>query len=565
MTGPTSTEHRANKLIGRVLSDRYRIDGVVATGSMGAVYRGLHLKMRKEVAIKILHPETEGFPDLVARFEREAIVGAHITHPNIALASDMGTFDDGSYFLVLQLVKGRTLRDLVDEEGALPATRAIRLIRQLATALGAAHAKGVVHRDLKPLNVMVTNGPGEMVKLIDFGLARVPVDRVAPLVGEESDRRSISVPGEVFGTVATMAPEILLGMDAIDERSDLYSLGIIFYELLSGTHPFELGDTNELLIQHRDAAPPPIHARNPSVHVPPALEALVLKLLEKDPAARYQDVTSLLEALDAGSPHADEASSPRAFASAPGGGGDGRRLLATVAVGCVLLAALGLLVFGAMRVKDRAHDAQAGDSAPSGAPSSEAPAALPAASARDLAQALRADLVKAADGTDDAEAGAILVALADAEPRALKDAALRDAALKIAIRIGERGGDEASQAFYALAYRFGAHGLDVLYDVGIQDRSAKAAHRANAILDVQVRSNRPSPGLRVTLELRKIACQKKPMLFARAGADGDARTLAVLEKLRPPGCDPQGEACCFRRHLGLEKTIDTLKAKGERK
>jgi len=558
VTGPTPTEERAKKLIGRVLSERYRVDGVVAMGSMGAVYRGLHLKMRKEVAIKILHPETEGFPDLVARFEREAIVGAHITHPNIALASDMGTFDDGSYFLVLELVKGRTFRELIDEEAPLTATRAIRLIRQLATALGTAHARGVVHRDLKPLNVMVTTPPGETVKLIDFGLARVTVNRVAPLVGDEGDARSVSAPGEVFGTIATMAPEILLGMDAIDERSDLYSLGIIFYEMLSGKHPFELGDPNELLIQHRDVPPPPIHERNPKAQVPPALEALVLKLLEKDPAARYQDVPSLLEALDAGSP--DDASSPRAFAAAPNHAAEGRRRLATVAIGSLLVGAIGFLIFNAVRGKTGADPADGSQhGASSHEPSSQMASAPPAGSSRDLAQALRADLVKAASGTDDAEAGAILVALADAEPRALEDAALRAAALKIAIRIGERGGNEASQAFYALAYRFGPQGLDVLYEVGMQGQSAKAASRANAILDVQVRSNRPSSALRVTLELKKASCSKKPLLLSRAGKEGDERTLAVLEALHPPGCDPRGDNCCFRRHLGLEKTIETLK------
>jgi eukaryotic-like serine/threonine-protein kinase len=558
--GPATPDERAKSLIGRVLSDRYRLDGIVAMGSMGAVYRGFHLKMRKEVAIKILHPETEGFPDLVARFEREAIVGAHIDHPNIAAASDMGTFDDGSYFLVLELVKGHTLRDIIDREGPLRPERAIRLTRQLASALGRAHERGVVHRDLKLLNVMVTQSQPEVVKLIDFGLARVEVDDIAPDASAEGGgrSRSVSSPGVVFGTVATMAPEIGHGMEAIDERSDLYSVGVMLYEMLTGMHPFELGDATAVLLQHRDAPVPPMAQRNPRVHVPPSIEAVTMKLLAKSPGDRYQNVAALLEALDAGSPRLDEGSIPRAFAAPPSPASEGRRRQLTIGVGAFLALALVVLLVGAFKKRSdgtasppsdsESHQPATGEDAPS--------ATTPP---RDLAAELRADLIKAAGASDDAEGGAILLALADTDKAALKDATVRAAATKIATRIGERGGDDAAQAFYALSYRFGAAGLDVLYDVSLDEKANKARGRAQAILDVQAKTERPSPALRIVLELKNAKCRQKPLLFGRAASEGDARMLAILEKLRPPGCEPDGDACCFRRHLGLEKAIDSLR------
>ncbi len=543
-------------MIGRVLSDRYRIDAQIATGSMGAVYRGFHLRTRKEVAIKILHPEVEGFPELVARFEREAVAGAHIEHPNVASASDMGTFDDGSCFLVLELVRGRTLRALLDAEAPLAPLRALALTKQIAAGLGAAHARGIVHRDLKPLNVMVTNGPNEQVKLIDFGLARIPVDSVAPMQDEEPAAR-VSAPGVVFGTVAYMAPEVVVGMDAIDERSDLYSLGLILYEMLAGDHPFDPGAFHEVIAQHKSKPPPPLRVRNPSVSVPPAVEAVVMRLLEKEPERRYPSAAALLAALDAGSPAIDEASSPRAFTSSPGVPLPTRRNLAIVGVAATLAVAMVILIVGLVR--GRAPEETIAASAPP-EPEASAPAA-PEPPKKDLAAELRAELLAAASNEEvgAAEASSILVALADADAAAMKRPEIRTAATKLALRIGNQGGDEATQAFYALAYRFGPVGLDLLYDVSVDATHTRAAKRAGAILEVQARTGRPSPALRITLEIKRAACKQKPLLFSRATADGDARTLDVLEQLRPPACDPDDGACCFRRHVGLEKTIDAIR------
>jgi eukaryotic-like serine/threonine-protein kinase len=248
------------------------------------------------VAIKVLHPEAEGLPELIERFEREAIAGKHIFHPNVVAVHEIAQLDDGSYFLVQDFVRGRTLRDVIDE-GPVEPRRAARIALELATALNAAHDMGIVHRDVKPLNVMILDGPEERVQLIDFGLAKVPVEHLA--LTDEGGRNSLTQAGVVFGTVAYMAPEAALGMRAIDRRSDLYAVGVILYEMLAGKHPFTATEPTALFAQQRRAIPQRIAERSPGVKVPPVLEDVVRKLLDKDPDARYPHARAVIVALEA--------------------------------------------------------------------------------------------------------------------------------------------------------------------------------------------------------------------------------------------------------------------------
>ncbi|HVY45556.1 MAG TPA: serine/threonine-protein kinase, partial [Minicystis sp.] len=301
-SGEAQARERAERLVGRVISKRYRVDAVLAMGGMGAVYRGEHVLMHKRIAIKILHPEIEGLPDLVKRFEREAVAGAHIAHPNVAAATDFGELEDGSYFLVLEYVRGPTLFEIV-RRGPLPVRRAVHVARQLASALDACHATGIVHRDLKPRNVMVVEDQGDLTKLIDFGLAKVSVDRLSTLSAEDAARKSleegrITGMGVIFGTIAYLAPEAAHGMDAVDGRSDLYALGMILYEMLAGKHPFDAVDPIELFKMQRTAPVPPIAERAPAVAVPAAVEAVVTRLVAKDPDARYASGAEVVAALD---------------------------------------------------------------------------------------------------------------------------------------------------------------------------------------------------------------------------------------------------------------------------
>jgi serine/threonine-protein kinase len=292
-------ESRAKALIGTTLSGRYRIDALLAMGGMGAVYRGEHVHMHKRVAIKVLHPMTEGSPELVLRFRREAIAGAHITHVNVAGATDFGDLEDGSHFLIMEYVEGTTLHERMSH-GPVDEDTATNIARQIGLGLAAAHDKGIVHRDLKPRNVMLASGGGrDTVKLIDFGLAKVEIDKLDTNVDpRKSQPERITADGVIFGTMAYIAPECAFGMDTIDGRADLYALGVILYEMISGRHLFDGTQPGELFAAHRNRKPKPIAERAPGVVASPFIESVIMRLLEKDPAERFATSADLVAALD---------------------------------------------------------------------------------------------------------------------------------------------------------------------------------------------------------------------------------------------------------------------------
>jgi eukaryotic-like serine/threonine-protein kinase len=330
---PSPADARARSLVGTTISGRYRIHELIAMGGMGAVYRGEHIHLRKRLAVKVLHPETENLPELVERFRREALVGAHARHPHVAAATDFGTLDDGSYFLALEHVKGVTLYDAL-RPGPMPPARAIHIVRQLAEALSAIHSRGIIHRDVKPQNVMLVNPAGgapegtsegtskgsdappgsrgpDFVKLIDFGLSMVdlsllpslemsvpaPAQLADPPDAPDPPER-LTMTGTVFGTVAYLAPEATLGMDNVDGRADLYALGIILYEMLTGRRPFIGKTPAELITQHVSAQPPSFAEAAPGRAISPALERITRRLLAKQPAERYQRGGDVIAALD---------------------------------------------------------------------------------------------------------------------------------------------------------------------------------------------------------------------------------------------------------------------------
>jgi serine/threonine protein kinase len=284
-------------LIGVVLSGRYLIERLIGEGGMGAVYQAEHTHMRKRLAVKVLHPEMSRMAEVVARFEREAMAAAHIEHPNVAAATDFGKLEDGSFFLVLEYVEGRSLREAI-AEGRLDLGRALSIARQMASALGRAHSLGIVHRDLKPENIMLVarEGEAEFVKVLDFGIAKVPVGELG--TQPTAPGQALTQLGMVYGTPEYMAPEQALGQ-AVDPRADLYGLGVILFEMLTGGRPYEHESKVTLLGMHVTAPIPHPSQRAPEALLPPEVDAMVMRLLAKDASDRYPDAKSLIETIDA--------------------------------------------------------------------------------------------------------------------------------------------------------------------------------------------------------------------------------------------------------------------------
>jgi hypothetical protein len=279
---------------GTVLAERYRIKSTLGEGGMGKVYAAEHVLMRKKLAVKVLHRELSTVPELVARFEREAMAAANIDHPNVAAATDFGKLPDGSVFLALELVEGRCLRDVMDA-GPMEVRRALHVARQIAAALGSAHAQGIVHRDLKPENVMLVEkgGDPDFVKVLDFGVARVPIGDT-----DAGPSHAITRAGMVFGTPEYIPPEQALGQPS-DGRADLYSLGVILFEMIAGVRPF-VGETKLSLVgQHVGKQPPRITERAPGIPVAREVEELVGRLLEKEAQKRVQTAGEVSSAIDA--------------------------------------------------------------------------------------------------------------------------------------------------------------------------------------------------------------------------------------------------------------------------
>ena len=298
--GPQSVRPpaRAKALIGTTISDRYRIEKLLGEGGMGAVYQAEHILMRKRMAIKVLHPEMTRLPEVVQRFEREAMAAAHIEHPNIVGASDFGKLEDGSFFLALEYVEGKSLREVI-AGGRLELGRALHISRQIASALSRAHALKIVHRDLKPENVMLIEREGDrdFVKVLDFGIAKVQIGELtASDVGGAAGpgQPVLTQAGMVYGTPEYMAPEQALGQP-VDARADLYALGIILYEMLVGERPFNADSKVALLGMQVTMQPAPMKTKAPDADIPDDVELLVKRLLAKEANERLGDARELIE------------------------------------------------------------------------------------------------------------------------------------------------------------------------------------------------------------------------------------------------------------------------------
>ncbi|HTR49586.1 MAG TPA: serine/threonine-protein kinase [Kofleriaceae bacterium] len=270
--------------LGRELDGKYTIIEKLGQGGMGAVYRASQHSMGREVAIKVVSPHLVSDSDVIKRFLREAKLASKLAHPNAVGVIDFGQSDDGVFFLVMELVTGRTLDHVIKTEKVFRPERIVRIASQVCDALEGAHALQIVHRDLKPANIMLLSSGRDLVKVLDFGLAK----SVAP----DQTSTTMTNAGALLGTPAFMPPELALGQPC-DGRADLYSLGCIVYLLGTGRLPFVSESAHELIAMHASDKAPAAEG------LPPALATVVERLLEKDPKARYQSAAETREALEA--------------------------------------------------------------------------------------------------------------------------------------------------------------------------------------------------------------------------------------------------------------------------
>jgi serine/threonine protein kinase len=267
-----------DRLTGTILDDKYLIEHRLGSGGMCDVYRARHIAMDKEIAIKILKPELAADSKIAQRFEQEARAASRVRHPHAIDVTDYGIGAHNVPYLVMQLVDGQTVRELIGERGPLSIERVTNILRQASGALEAAHSVGVIHRDIKPDNIIIAQVDGEdWVEVVDFGVAKIQED--------VNRRASLTGANFIIGTPRYMSPE-QCEEKPVDARSDIYSLGVVAYEMLTGDAPFDGTSSTRLLMAHVAEPPPPLRHKRPDIS--PQVEAVVMRALEKNPDLRQQ-------------------------------------------------------------------------------------------------------------------------------------------------------------------------------------------------------------------------------------------------------------------------------------
>jgi serine/threonine protein kinase len=300
----------APDLAGKEIAGRYRIIKKLGEGGMGAVYRGEQISLKRAVAVKLLKPELGSHQTILQRFNAEAHAVAKLSHPNTVNIYDFGQDTDGSLFIAMEFIEGRSLREVIQKEGPFPPGRALAIALQVAASLSDAHAHSIVHRDLKPDNVMLQDRGRhkDVVRVLDFGIAKLRDDNRAT-------QAAMTQAGDMLGTPQYMAPEQIRG-EAIDGRTDIYALGCMIYEMVTARLPYEAPTIMAMLSKHLLETPVPPTQRSPELALPPALDQLVLSAMAKNPDERpatmdlFSELMAALQATLPGDPNRSGALSP---------------------------------------------------------------------------------------------------------------------------------------------------------------------------------------------------------------------------------------------------------------
>ena len=292
-TPPAAPETHSPQ-IGDVLDSKFRITGILGSGGMGCVYLAEHMLLRRPVALKLLHPQVEGIDEVGIRFEREAFATGRVDHPNCVSVSDFGRLEDGTLYMVLEALEGVSLFDLLEREHRIEWQRALHIGRHVLSALASAHAAGIIHRDVKPENVILVeqNGDPDFAKILDFGIAKLFDGTTL-----RSDDPRLTQLGVAIGTPTYIAPEQAFGQP-IDARADLYALSVMLYEMIAGVPPFEAEEVVALLSMHASAEVPSFRKAAPDARVPKSVEALIRDGLEKYTEDRISSATEYIKRID---------------------------------------------------------------------------------------------------------------------------------------------------------------------------------------------------------------------------------------------------------------------------
>jgi len=309
--------------IGRVLANVYKVETKIGEGGMGAVYRATHVHLGKQVAVKVLTDAIAQKRDAVERLRQEAIAASSIDHDNIVDVVSFDRYEDGSVFIVMELLRGESLAERLESlrqsQQRLSVAETVQIALQICDALGAAHERNIVHRDLKPENVFLAKkGERERVKVLDFGISKIK--------SADAEQVRMTRTGQLVGTPLYMSPEQARGETDVDRRVDVYALGVMLFEMLTGAPPFDGRNYFELLWKHGNEAPPSVRDRSPDAHCPPEIDDAVRRALSKDRDARFQTMQELAAALRSAMPDLSlpAASIPPELRTSRPSGPDGR-------------------------------------------------------------------------------------------------------------------------------------------------------------------------------------------------------------------------------------------------
>ena len=559
-------------LIGVVLGERYRVVSRIGIGGMGAVYRAEHTTLKRDLAVKVLLPEIGGKDEFVRRFQREAESASRLAHPNIITVIDFGRSPEGLLFLVMEFLDGVSLTSIV-RQGPVPVPRAVAIVSQMLDGLEHAHNAGVVHRDLKPDNIMLVEreGRADVVKILDFGIAKV--------TDPEGTREALTQAGVIFGTPEYLSPEQALG-ETVDARADLYATGVILFEMLTGRRPFESEDKVKIISMHLSHPVPAISSVTPGITVPAALSELVSQALEKQRDNRFLSAAAFRAALgdavlDAGPGNQEgvvpgprfsmpeSAIAPTQQAnrvthakSAPASGGPGvltvaprkRRWTIGLALSATLLAGVGIAL---SRRPQTGTTLVATTRVPAVAPTAPALAAQIRAVEAHLAAA---DVIRARAALEellsahpkDARVRYLLGRVAFAEDRrtqaldnyreaiALDPGFRADAVLIEHLGVAVSDAKTADAALDLAIERVGRPATDILERVANGSGDVRRRQRAAVALDELGEGKRVDQiSLKIAQVRKATTCEERKPLVEALGDTGDLRALPALRGLRP--------------------------------